>query len=207
MTQPPIEAWQRAWSALGVRGADPALLDELVRCYAEPHRKYHTRQHLRECFAQFELLRDAAEHPEAIELALWFHDAIYDTHRDDNEQRSADWARSSVLAAGAPPAAAHRIHALVMVTRHDAVPATTDERILVDVDLSILGADRQRFDEYEAQVRAEYAWVGDDAFRSGRRRILEAFLGRARLYATERFAALYEAKARSNLRRSLESLR
>jgi predicted metal-dependent HD superfamily phosphohydrolase len=205
-TTPPVEAWRRAWGALGVREPDASLLDELLHRYAEPHRRYHTMQHLGECFAQFAVLRDVAEHPEEIELALWFHDAIYDTHRDDNEQRSADWARSSVLAAGAPSAAADRVHALVMATRHDALPATDGERILVDVDLSILGADPQRFDEYEEQVRCEYAWVCDAAFRSGRRSILEAFLSRPRLYATERFAALYEARARSNLRRSVERL-
>jgi predicted metal-dependent HD superfamily phosphohydrolase len=163
-------------------------------------------QHLDECFANFDRLRDAADHPEEIELALWFHDAIYDTRRTDNEERSAEWARSSALAAGVASAVADRLHALVLATRHDAVPATTDEQILVDVDLAILGAEPQRFDEYERQVRAEYAWVADDAFRVARRRILEAFLSRPRLYGTERFAALYEARARTNLRNSIARL-
>ena len=201
-----VRSWRTAWSALGVSEHDDSLLHELVRRYAEPHRKYHTMQHLDECFAKLPLLRSAAEHPEEIELALWFHDAIYETRREDNEERSADWARSCVLAAGASSAAADRIHALVMVTRHDALPGTTDERILVDVDLSILGADAQRFDEYESQVRAEYAWVADDVFRSRRRSILQGFLARPSIYGTQRFAALYEAKARSNLRRSIAKL-
>jgi predicted metal-dependent HD superfamily phosphohydrolase len=203
---PHLEGWCSAWSGLGVREPDATLLEQLQRCYAEPHRHYHTVQHLAECFIQFALLHDIAEQPAQIALALWFHDAIYDTHRDDNELCSAEWARASLLAAGVSSQAAEQVHALVMVTRHDAMPATLDERIVVDVDLSILGADAQRFDEYECQVRAEYAWVEESMFRSRRRSILEAFLARPQLYHTPRFIALCEARARGNLRRSIDAL-
>jgi predicted metal-dependent HD superfamily phosphohydrolase len=202
----PVQAWRTAWRALGVHAPDETLLHDLVRRYAEPHRQYHTMQHLDECFAHFELLRDDAEQAAEIELALWFHDAIYDTRRDDNEERSAEWARSSALGAGSPPAAAERIRALILVTRHNALPQTLDERILVDVDLAILGADPSRFDEYETQVRAEYAWVPDDVFRRNRRSVLEAFARRPSIYSTARFASLFEAKARDNLRRSIAKL-
>jgi predicted metal-dependent HD superfamily phosphohydrolase len=83
--------WQSVWRQLGASNADEGLYRQLVACYSETHRKYHTIQHLDECFVHLEHVRELADHPEEIELALWFHDAIYDTSKKDNEQRSADW--------------------------------------------------------------------------------------------------------------------
>ena len=194
------------WVALGAP-ADEALLRELTACYTEPHRKYHTMQHLGECFAKLQELRALAQKPAEIELALWFHDAIYDTKRKDNEEKSADWAQASTLSAGLAAPVGARVYKLVIVTQHNAVPAATDEQILVDVDLSILGASPERFDEYERQVREEYSWVPGPLFRRERRKILEDFLKRRTLFQTKQFVAAYESQARANLQRSLEKLR
>lgn len=199
------DRWLDTWRALGAP-ADDALLASLLQSYAEPHRHYHTVRHLEECFEAYAPARSTAERPGEVELALWFHDAIYDTHRHDNAQRSADRARASVQAAGLGPEVAERIHALVMATRHDAVPSTPDAQLLVDVDLSILGAEPLRFEEYERQVREEYAWVPDALFRQERRRILEAFLRRPRIYQTQYFYSARENSARSNLERSIDAL-
>ena len=137
---------------------------------------------------------------------MWFHDAIYDPKRHDNEAKSADWARAVALGAKLPNEVAGRIHQLVMATRHDTEPSGSDEKVTVDVDLSILGAPADRFDEYEAQVREEYAWVPDIAFRARRRAIVGGFLAREAIFNTSRFAEAYEARARSNLERSLRRL-
>jgi predicted metal-dependent HD superfamily phosphohydrolase len=194
------------WAAFGVTAADEGLLRDLVARYSEPHRKYHTMQHLEECFGKLGELRALARKLEEIELALWFHDAIYDTRRKDNEEKSAEWARSAVLAAGVAAPAGERVYELVMATRHNAVPAGIDAQILVDVDLSILGASPDRFDEYEVQVRQEYSWVPGPLFRRERRKILEDFLKRRSLFQTAQFVAAYEARARDNLQRSIAKL-
>lgn len=195
--------WNAAWHALGVAGADEALCVELQRRYSEPQRHYHTLQHLGECLAWFEQQKDLAERSGEVALALWFHDAVYDVHAHDNEARSADWARSAMLEHGAPKEAAERVHALVMATRHDAVPEGRDAELLIDIDLSILGAERARFDEYERQVHAEYAFVPDEIRRPRRREILQRFLAREAIYTTPRMHALLEARARANLTRSI----
>jgi predicted metal-dependent HD superfamily phosphohydrolase len=193
-----LHRWLELWQRLGAR--PPAgLYEELIARYREPHRKYHTEQHLDECFAHFD---SAPEHPAAVELALWFHDAIYDARRQDNEQQSADWARRI-----GPPEAADRVHALIMATRHDAVPSGRDAELLVDIDLSILGAAPERFDEYERQIRQEYSWVPAFVFRRKRGEILEGFLARPAIFNTERFFQKLETAARANLRRSLEQLK
>jgi predicted metal-dependent HD superfamily phosphohydrolase len=195
--------WTDAWRALGVESPGEALCTELQRRYGEPQRHYHTMQHLGECLAWFEREKALAKHPGEVALALWFHDAIYDVHAHDNEARSADWARQALLEAGVDEAAAERVHALVMATRHDAVPEGRDAELLIDIDLSILGAERTRFDEYERQVHAEYAFVPDEVRLPRRRAILQRFLDRVAIYATPRMHAQLEARARANLQRSI----
>ena len=203
---PDLVQWQQMWRRLGVPGPDVTVFERLIACYSERHRKYHTVRHLDECLGKLEELRTEATHPDEVELAIWFHDAIYDTRRQDNEARSAEWARATASAASLPAAVGERIYTLILVTRHDAEPREPDERILIDVDLSILGAPPRRFDEYEEQVRAEYSWVPAIVFRAKRREILRGFLARPSIFHTRKFAEAYEARARANLERSIARL-
>lgn len=197
-----LASWRALWRQLGVP-AHEALFERLVAAYSEPQRHYHTLQHLRECLELFDQVRHLAQRPGEVEVALWFHDAAYDPERHDNEERSADWARQAMLAAGLPQEPAARVHALIMVTRHEALPYGPDAQLLVDIDLAILGATPERFNEFEMQVRREYAHVSDADFRVGRSRVLRGFLERPRIYATEFFSRRFEAQARENLARAI----
>ncbi|GAA4342586.1 metal-dependent hydrolase [Variovorax defluvii] len=196
-------AWQDAWRDLGTTASDDALLAQLETRYAEPHRAYHTLQHLDECLEGLARERTRALRPGEVALALFFHDAIYDVHGHDNEERSADWARQAMLDARVSPDAAQRVHALVMATRHQAQPQEADAQLLVDIDLSILGAPAPRFAEYERQIRIEYAHVPPDVFEPRRKRILGAFLAREPLYLTPSIRATREEQARHNLRQAI----
>lgn len=200
------ERWRRTWRELGRPDGAEALYHRLVACWSEPHRHYHTLQHLDECLDLFEEFRGQALRPAEIELALWFHDAFYDPRQSDNEERSADWAGACLLDAGLAAAVAGRVHALVLATRHEAIPQDADARLLVDVDLAILGSDPRRFDESDEQIRLEYAHVPEDEFRTGRRRVLGEFLARPQLYGTDAFQARFGRQARENLTRSLARL-
>ena len=148
----------------------------------------------------------AAERPAEIAIALWFHDAIYAVTRKDNERKSADWARSVLADAGADPIVIERIEALIMATCHDAEAETVDARLLVDIDLAILGAQAQRYAEYETQIRAEYAWVPRMIYGAKRRAILQAFLDREHIFQTEPFRVRYERAARANLTLAIAAL-
>jgi predicted metal-dependent HD superfamily phosphohydrolase len=201
------EQWQRLWSALGARSVNGGLFNQLVRAYGEPQRHYHTLQHLRECLAHCEAAAALARRPAEVELALWFHDAVYDPQRQDNEERSADWAVRSIRAAGCDEEVAQRVRALVLATRaHQAEGDDPDTQLLLDIDLAILGASPARFAEYERQVRAEYGHVPQPRWREGRARVLGGFLARPRLYATAPFHDALEAGARANLGRALAAL-
>lgn len=201
---PGSDQWRTTWHALGAAQCDESLRDALIARYEEPTRHYHTTQHLAELFGHWPQVRSAAIHPAEIALALWFHDAVYDPARGDNEARGAAWARAAMVVAGVPLPVIDRVDALIMATRHDVVSAESDACILVDLDLAILGAAPARFDEYEQQVRAEYAWVPAEMFRLKRQELLAGLFARRRIFQTEYFHDRYEATARANLKRSLE---
>ena len=193
-------SWARAWSSLTGTTND-SLRDELLARYAEPQRRYHTQQHLAECLALFEEVQDLAAHPPEVEVALWFHDAIYEVKGSGNEERSAEWAFEALTGAGASASSATLVRDLVLATKHTAVPSGIDEQVLVDIDLAILGADLSRFDEYEQQIRDEYSYVPGFLFRRKRKQILKSFLDRPALYSTPRLREKLEDIARENLRR------
>ena len=178
----------------------------LLARYREPQRHYHTVQHLDECFERWPEVRAHAERPAEVEIALWFHDAIYDTHRPDNEALSASLALGTALGFGVSRDSAQRISDLILCTRHAVEPQGADAEALIDVDLYILGAAPQRFDEYEVQVRREYEWVPGETFRQRRAEILGQFLARRHIYSTGIFRERYEPRARANLARSLATL-
>jgi len=196
---------KQALAALGARGGE-TLQTQLLACYAEPHRAYHSQQHLDECLGLFSEFAHLAVRPAEVEVALWFHDAIYDVHRHDNEALSAEWARTALRDAGAAAEVAARVAALVLATRHSVAPQAADEQLLVDIDLAILGAVPARFAEYEAQIRFEYGHVPVAVFNEKRGAILAGFLARPRLYGTPALRERFEAPARANLQAALSAL-
>ena len=200
-----LARWEEPWIELGLT-ARMELHADLRKRYSEPHRAYHTLHHVAECLELLGEVRSLAQSAASIELAIWFHDAVYDPRRNDNELRSAEWAQREFKRAGASAALQDRIGSLIMVTCHAGDPQTPDEQLLSDIDLSILGAGVNRFDEYEQQVRQEYRHVPAPQFRAGRRKILAEFLERDPIYFTEHFRTRREAPARANLQRSLTRL-
>jgi predicted metal-dependent HD superfamily phosphohydrolase len=139
----------------------------------------------------------------AVDAALFFHDAVYDPTRADNEERSADLAEGHLKAMGESARFVAVVRDLIMDTRHVTSPASNDGRYVVDIDLSILGEAPDRFEAYERAIRREYQHVPEEAFRVGRAKVLRAFVDRPRIYGTDVFRDRYEAAARENLARSL----
>lgn len=196
-------SWQRVWAKLEL-SAPVGLFERLLAAYSEPQRHYHTLQHLVECIAHFEASAPLASEPGEVEIALWFHDGIYDVRGKSNEKRSADWAVSVLSASGADATRCQRVANLILATCHDASPTDQDQQLLVDIDLAILGADRQRFAEYDAQVRAEYSWVPGIVYRMKRRGVLRGFLAHPYIYSTGYFRDNFEEQARINLESMLQ---
>lgn len=201
------DRWVALWRGLGAEPADRSVFEQLLKRYAEPWRAYHTLQHVRDCVQHLDTARYLAQRPVEIELALWFHDAVYDTHRSDNEELSARWAQQHALDQNLLADVATRVRDLILATKHDAHPPNAEAALLADIDLAILGQLVPEFDLYEAQIRQEYTWVPELDFCKGRAKILEGFLRRDSIYRTDHFRDCYERQARLNLERSLANLR
>lgn len=177
---------------------------KLLACWAEPQRRYHTTAHLAHCLATYDLnpLRDAR-----VELALWFHDAVYDPHLNDNEACSAELTRSIAGTAGLPPETIAVVVGCILATQHRVPPANLAQALTLDIDLAILGETRRRFDRYDAAIRAEYAWVPEETYRHERGRILAGFAQRDDLFTTPWFRSHYLDQARANLLRAVRRLK
>jgi predicted metal-dependent HD superfamily phosphohydrolase len=85
------DRWQTVWQKLRTPRVPHDVLSELMHAYSSPDRYYHNFTHIQDCLSVFDQTSSLAAHPEEVELAIWFHDAVYDTKRNDNEQKSAAW--------------------------------------------------------------------------------------------------------------------
>jgi predicted metal-dependent HD superfamily phosphohydrolase len=199
----------QVWGTLsGAAGfiAREAMFEGIEAAYSGPLRHYHNVHHVAECIREFGPVRASSRNADAVAAALLFHDIVYDSARADNEERSADVAADYLRNVGKSDPFVEDVRALILATKHSAEPQTDDTRIVVDVDLSILGKPAEQFDAYERAIRLEYGHVPEEAFRAGRSRVLRAFLERPSIYATPHFRGLYEQPASRNLRRSIERL-
>lgn len=199
------ERFDRVCRELGIV-ADRATYERLVAAYDARGRHYHTLEHLAACLAELDTVRSLAERAAEVEIALWFHDAVYRTRARDNEARSAAWAVEFLGGAGCNARVLGRVEQHIMATRHSEVAASGDTALVLDVDLSILGQPPEVYRKFEADVRREYWWVLAPIFRRERARILRSFLERPHIYNLGVFRDRYEAQARRNVAAALAAL-
>lgn len=182
------------------------MFGRVQAAYSEPHRFYHDVTHIDACLAQLDAVRALAQAPAEVEMALWMHDAVYVPRASDNERKSADWAAAFLQSAGVSKPRADRVEAHIMATVHAVEPAGADSRLVVDIDLSILGRDEATYDLFERNVRREYRWVPWFLYRRKRIEVLRSFLDRSRIYFTDTFHERFESAARANLARAIATL-
>jgi predicted metal-dependent HD superfamily phosphohydrolase len=186
------------------------LKEKLTALYNAKGRFYHTRQHVDFMLNLLEEHRSEIHDPDAVEVAIWYHDAIYDSQADDNEAESAKLAAKD-LSSTVPAEQLERICMMIEATKSHSPPENNepwvveDTKMLLDFDLAIFTVDEKGFDRYETNVRKEYAWVPDDKFRVGRLNVLKSFLYRRWIYNSKAFRKDLdiEERARVNLRRSI----
>jgi predicted metal-dependent HD superfamily phosphohydrolase len=198
------------YTLLNAAGASPALgqicWQELTAAYTEPHRAYHTLEHIRHLIGQLQVVKPLLQNPTAVYLAAFYHDCIYDPARSDNEIRSAQLSAARLLAAGVPEATVQRVIELIEATQHHEANGIPDGALFLDADLSILGAAPERYRQYAHQIRVEYCIYPDAVYRSGRAQVLRSLLDRSCIFQTPVFGDRYEAAARRNLQEELQQL-
>ncbi|HYG82129.1 MAG TPA: hypothetical protein VD861_17145 [Pyrinomonadaceae bacterium] len=183
------------------------LFDALAGRYSEPGRFYHNLHHVAEVLRLLGSLGVGPRQNEAVCYAAWFHDAVYDTRGNDNEEKSAELAAAWLAQLSAPAETVNSVRRLILATkRHEAENLSPDGALFLDSDLAILGAPEEIYRQYRAAVREEYAWVEDAIYRRERRRVLENFIARDRLFFTDELRGRFETQARRNLRDEIQAL-
>lgn len=195
------------WIKFSTRTTIPnpdTLWENFVVLYSEPDRHYHNLTHIEDCLLKLDNwtpLPSRAQR-DIIELAIWFHDIIYETERSDNEESSA--ALTSYYLRGHPLTS--KCNSLILSTAHHPSSAIKTEQIMCDIDLSILGASTEKYLEYSQKIRNEYSWVGPTNYAEGRTRVLKKFLKRDKIFLTNHAQNKWETQARINIQNELKSI-
>ena len=183
-----------------------AAFDCLTALYEYPSRAYHNLKHVENMLDEFNVMGLFATEPLLVQLAIWFHDCVYNPKANDNEARSAEVCRALLYPFPLNPIQADVVTQLILATKHAAAPATPDQRLIVDLDLAILGAAPEQYDAYAEAIRTEYRHMNEATFKVGRRHILQGFVARPTIFSTDAFIQKYEAPARENLLREIDQL-
>lgn len=180
--------------------------DELMRHYTSDNRQYHGLTHIVKLLRLFDEYKFYITDEDVVYLAIWFHDAIYSTWRDDNEEKSAFWANAFLKETSMPPESIEKVVKYIKATKTHESDNDPDLSIFLDFDLSILGSDATIYDVYARQIREEFSLMPSFMYKRGRRKVLKNLLERPNIYHTTVFRHLMEAKARENIERELKNL-
>lgn len=200
--------WLALWRGLGA-GAGPVdeVFADLAARYDENGRYYHNFNHVDRVLTVADQLGQYAHDFTAVEVALWFHDVIYDPRAADNEEKSAAHAAAALPRLQLPPGTIDEVLRLILATKtHAAAAGDVDAYVVLDADLAALGAAWPQYLQDAGDIRQEYAFVPEPAYQQGRRRVLAGFLQRERLFQTELLFATLEARARENITREMAML-
>ena len=206
------ERWAARWDQtrdwLGLGMLFVPVGEALLRHYSEAGRFYHDGGHVLACLKTLDKYPGNVRDQDAMELALWYHDAVYDpkAKSGENEAQSVELFRREFGSVARHLVNMKEVERLILATRHQTEPDDADDALIMDIDLGILGADPIRYDAYAENIRKEYPHVDEEKYRAGRALVLRGFLARQSIYWTHHFRKTLEKQARKNLERELESL-
>jgi predicted metal-dependent HD superfamily phosphohydrolase len=180
--------------------------DELLHAYNSNKRHYHDLNHVIHLLHLLENYKFQINDYDSLFLAIWFHDAIYAAGRNDNEQKSADWAKTFLSKTKMPTEQITKIHRYILATQNHETTGENDLNYFLDFDLSILGAEEAIYDIYARQIKEEYSFFGSFLYNIGRKKALKQLLSQPLLYKTAYFRDKYEIQARENIEREISML-
>ena len=199
--------WTAPAERLGAQHDVAVEGERLLAAYRKQHRRYHDVRHLAAVLDHVDTLALFAHDADLVRVAAWFHDAVYDADRTDNETASAALAVTVLDRLDVEEDVAEEVGRLVRLTAtHDPEPDDRDGQVLCDADLAVLGGEPDAYVAYAASVRLEFAYLADDEFAIGRMHVLNALLARPRLYRTPAGRAAWEDAARRNISQELAFL-
>lgn len=204
-----IHATKERWSSLLERmglANDNGTYQKLYEAHLEQHRHYHTIGHLDACLKHLDLVTDFADQPDEIEIAIWFHDAVYQPYSAGNEKKCAAWATEFLQKSESFVTLQERVEELIMATEHNASGIANDQTLIIDIDHSILGQSASNYDLYENAIRKEFKRTPYNLYRQKRTELLQGLLNREKIYNSDFFYGQLELNARENLERAIAKL-
>ncbi len=181
--------------------------DDVVAAYSSFDRHYHTLEHIHQVLNAIATLQSYTKNLLSVQLAAWFHDIVYNTQAQNNEEKSAEYAEQLLTSLGIPLKQIAAVKSLILNTKHhQAARDDFDSQVLIDADLAILAANPRQYQEYSKAIRQEYAWVEESNYITGRTQILKIFLQRDRIYHTPLFCKIGEQAARNNIQAEIQQL-
>lgn len=198
-----LERFVNLCQRIGIKDNPALIYEDILNTYQSKDRHYHNLSHIMQCLSEFDKVKHLAKNPDAVEYAIWFHDFVYDISRTDNESKSSYEALTHLCKNRIRKRFMEEVVGLIQITKHDKAPKTIDEKIILDVDLSILGQPSEIYNIYKENIVKEYALkieeIGMDEFLKKRKEILKSFLARNPVYYTDFYKNLYNKQAKANL--------
>lgn len=202
--------WHRFWSAVDAQDDEKVMWNNIATRYGEDHRAYHNLSHITQCLRMFDEVSHLAQDPLAVEMAIWYHDIKYDPKRDDNEARSAKFARAAARKIGLEDDFGEKVGDLIENTVMSGTHWTPDTWLLRDIDFSILGQPNEVYKRYARGIREEYGHVDDQAYREGRTKVLRAILESkplGKIFMNGYFRDNFEIMAKTNILAEIERIK
>ncbi len=182
------------------------LYSNLIQKYNEGNRHYHRIEHIQDCFEKFDYIKENLSDQNNVALAIWFHDVIYTAQDNENEYQSALYARHCLKKLNFDSISILKIERLILLTKHPSFPITNDDKYLLDIDLSILGSEPTKYEQYSAAIRKEYQHVPLELYRDTRKKILKSIIDKNSIFETEYFISKFQHQAIENVTREILSL-
>lgn len=205
-----VETMKKKWLDfwLKINGQDNGLFQfqKIIKNYGEPSRFHHNLIHINNCLVEFSHFSSLAKDERAIEMALWYHDFIYNPQRNDNEEKSAAYALGVAKSLLLPEDFCRKVRDLILATKHDRISSDPDGRLMADIDLASLEKPWKEFERNSKLIRKEYDFLSNKDFAAGRIKFFQSLLARESIYSTPYLKKEYEKQACRNLQRTIVNL-
>ncbi len=199
------DRWHILMNRMGFH-SNETTYNALIKAYSEKHRHYHNLKHLNAVLMHLDSCLSISQNPTNVEVALWFHDAIYNPYSSSNETNSAQWAADFLTKNDADSKTINNITELILATLHTTKPSNQDQYLIIDIDLTILGSNEATYRQFEKDIRKEYKWIPSFIYRKKRKEVLTNFLNKDRIYHHEVFFNQFESQARKNINDAIFTL-
>jgi len=182
------------------------LFYDIAARYSGPERHYHTLKHLDHLTQILTEVKDRIIDWDGVVFSIAYHDSIYDTSKQDNEEQSAAYVVKK-LSGLISDKSLEKCRQMILATKNHLPSEDSDVNYFTDADLSILGTNPEAYSLYTHQIREEYKDYPDQVYIPGRQRVLRHFLEMKSIYKTDYFHNKYEAQARKNMEDEMNELK